>query len=90
VAALFLLALPSPGTPLPSDPRARERELNRPIAELKMIRLLQTRLDDDTIEVDGSRPKKSDLTPELRREIESLKGSQEEIRNSLTPDWQPV
>jgi hypothetical protein len=64
VAALFLLALPSPGTPLPSDPRARQRELNRPIAELKMIRLLQTGLDDGTIEVDGSRPKKSDLTPE--------------------------
>ncbi len=74
---------PPPGTPLPSDPRARERELNRLIAELKMIRLLQTRLDDDTIEVDGSRPQKSALTPELRREIESLTAGQEEIRNSL-------
>jgi hypothetical protein len=75
VTALSLLALPSPGTPSPSGPRARERELNRPIPELKMIRLLQNRLDDDTIEVDGSRPKKSDLTPEERREIESLKTS---------------
>ena len=40
------------GSPLPTDPRARERELNRLIAELKMIRLLQFRLNDDTVEVD--------------------------------------
>lgn len=74
---------PAPGTPLPTDPRARERELNRLIAELKMIRLLQTRLDDDTIEVDGSRPTRPGLTPELRRQIEALTASQEVIRNSL-------
>ena len=73
---------PPPGTPLPSGPRARQRELNRQIAELKIIRLLQTRLDDVTIEVEGSRPKKSDLTPEERREIESL-------RTSLRPTWAP-
>ncbi|MFI5457063.1 MAG: hypothetical protein ACHRXM_16580, partial [Isosphaerales bacterium] len=68
---------------LPTEPRARERELNRLIAELKMIRLLQTRLNDDTIAVDGSRPKTPILTPALRLEIESLKSSQEEIRDSL-------
>jgi len=74
---------PPPGAPLPTEPRARERELNRLIAELKMIRLLQTRLNDDTIAVDGSRPKTPILTPALRLEIESLKSSQEEIRDSL-------
>jgi len=74
---------PPPGTPLPTEPRARERELNRLIAELKMIRLLQVRLDDDTVEVDGSRPKAPALTPELKRQIEALKASQEEIRDSL-------
>ena len=35
---------------------ARERELNRLIAELKMIRLVQSRLNDDTVNVDKSRP----------------------------------
>jgi hypothetical protein len=75
---------PPPGTPLPSDPRARERELNRLIAELKMIRLLQVRLDDDTIVVDRSRPAPPLLPPVLRREIEALKGNQEEIRDSLS------
>jgi hypothetical protein len=74
---------PPPGAPLPSDLRARERELNRLIAELKMIRLLQTRLNDDTVEADDSRPKKDVLPPALRRQIEALKASQEEIRDSL-------
>jgi hypothetical protein len=75
---------PRPGTPLPTEPRARERELNRLIAELKMIRLLQTRLNDDTVNVDGSRPKAPPvLTPALRQEIEALKASQDEIRDSL-------
>jgi hypothetical protein len=74
---------PPPGTPLPTEPRARERELNRLIAELKMIRLLQVRLDDDTVEIDGSRPKTTVLTPALKRDIEALKASQEEIRDSL-------
>ena len=56
---------PPPGTPLPSDPRERERELNRLIAELKMIRMLQSRLNDDTVGVDKSRPSPSALTPAL-------------------------
>jgi len=68
---------------LPTDPRARERELNRLIAELKMIRLLQFRLNDDTIDVDHSQPSAPALTPELRREIETLKAQQEEIRDSI-------
>lgn len=74
---------PPPGSPLPTEPRARERELNRLIAELKMIRLLQTRLNDDTFEVDHSHPAEAVLTPALRREIEALASSQEEIRDSL-------
>ena len=57
---------PPPGTPLPSDPRARERELNRLIAELKMIRLLQSRLNDDTVGVDKAAPTAAVLTPALR------------------------
>jgi hypothetical protein len=74
---------PPPGSPLPSDLRAQERELNRLIAELKMIRLLQSRLNDDTVSVDKSRPEAPPLTPTLRLEIEALKASQEEIRDSL-------
>jgi hypothetical protein len=74
---------PAPGTPLPTEPRARERELNRLIAELKMIRLLQFRLNDDTLDVDHTRPGAPTLTPELKREIETLKAQQEEIRDSI-------
>ena len=74
---------PPPGSPLPSDLAARERELNRLIAELKMIRLLQSRLNDDTVVVDKSRPVNPVLPPDLRREIESLRDNQDEIRASL-------
>ena len=74
---------PPPGTPLPSDARDRERELNRLVAELKMIRMLQSRLNDDTVGVDKSRPKPPDLPPALRREVEALESTQDEIRDSL-------
>ena len=47
---------PPPGTALSADLRERERELNRLIAELKMVRMLQSRLNDDTVGVDKTRP----------------------------------
>ncbi|HEY2155873.1 MAG TPA: DUF4175 domain-containing protein [Isosphaeraceae bacterium] len=75
---------PPSGSPLPSDLRDRERELNRLIAELKMIRMLQVRLNDDTVGVDKSRPGTSALPPALRREVEALEASQDEIRDSLS------
>jgi hypothetical protein len=74
---------PKPNTPLPTDPRARERELNRLVAELKMIRLLQSRLNDDTVEADRGRPREQVLSPALKRLIEALKSSQDEIRDTL-------
>ena len=74
---------PPPGSPLPTNLKDRERELNRLIAELKMIRLLQVRLDDDTVVVDQSRPTEPILPLPLRRAIEALKSGQEEIRDSL-------
>lgn len=74
---------PPPGTPLPSNLRDRERELNRLVAELKMIRLLQSRLNDDTVIVDESRPEFPDLPSDLRRQIEALRDNQDEIRESL-------
>ena len=75
---------PPPGSPLALGPaRERERELNRLVAELKMIRLLQSRLNDDTVGVDKSRPAPPTLPPALRREVETLEATQEEIRDSL-------
>jgi hypothetical protein len=76
---------PPTGSPLPSDLLERERELNRLIAELKTIRLLQARLNDDTVGVDKSRPAASPtLPPALRREIEALESVQEDLRESLS------
>ena len=74
---------PAPGSPLPSDLRERERELNRLIAELKLVRLLQSRLNDDTVGVDQTRPNPSDLSPALKRDVEGLESNQEEIREAL-------
>jgi hypothetical protein len=74
---------PPPGSPLPSNPRDRERELNRLVAELKMVRLLQSRLNDDTVKTDTGLPEAPPLPAPLLREIEGLKDSQAEIRDSL-------
>jgi hypothetical protein len=74
---------PPPGTPLSADLRERERELNRLIAELKMVRMLQARLNDDTIGVDKTRPTAANLPPAVRREVEALEAGQDEIRDSL-------
>ena len=74
---------PAPGTPLSADQRERERELNRLVAELKMVRMLQARLNDDTVGVDKSRPAASTLPPALKREVETLEATQDEIRDSL-------
>jgi hypothetical protein len=74
---------PPPGSSLPTDGRERERELNRLIAELKMVRMIQARLNDDTIGVDKGRPAASTLPPAVRREVETLEATQDEIRDSL-------
>lgn len=75
---------PKPGTPLPKDLREREKELNRLIAELKMIRLLQSRVNDDTVEADQGRPAEPTLPPALKRTIEVLESSQDEIHDTLS------
>jgi len=74
---------PAPGTPLSADLRERERELNRLISELTMVRMLQARLNDDTVGVDKTRPAESTLPPAIRQEVETLEATQDEIRESL-------
>jgi hypothetical protein len=75
---------PPPGTALSSDLRERERELNRLIAELKMVRMLQARLNDDTLGVDKNRPASAATVPApIKREVENLEAAQDEIRDSL-------
>ena len=59
----------------------RERELNRLIAELKMVRLLETRVHQDTTDTDRGRPEPADVSSTLRRQIEALNGRQEDIRD---------
>jgi hypothetical protein len=74
---------PDPTAPLPTEARARERELNRLVAELKMVRMIQFRLNDDTVGVDKSRPAATNLPPAVRHEVETLEATQDEIRDSL-------
>jgi hypothetical protein len=74
---------PAPGTPLSFDVRERERELNRLVAELKMVRMIQSRLNDDTVGVDKARLAASASPPALRRDVETLEATQDEIRESL-------
>jgi hypothetical protein len=48
-----------------------------------MIRLLQVRLNDDTVGVDSNRLGTA-LPPALRREVEALEATQDELRESLS------
>lgn len=58
----------------------RERQLNRLIAELKMVRMLQVRVNQETKDVDGTRPEElKALSAKLLQRIEHLQGRQEDI-----------
>lgn len=60
----------------------RERELNRLIAELKMVRMLQVKVNRETKDVDGSRPEDAKaLAAALIQRIETLQGRQEDIHD---------
>jgi hypothetical protein len=61
---------------------ARERQLNRLIAELKMVRMLQVRVNRDTKDVDQRRPAEiKELSTNLIRRIELLQGRQEDVHD---------
>ena len=47
-----------------------------------MVRLLQSRLNDDTAVVDKTRPA-APLPPAVRTEVETLEVTQDEIRDAL-------
>jgi hypothetical protein len=60
----------------------RERQLNRLIAELKMVRMLQVRVNRDTRDVDKHRPAElKDLSATLVRRIEVLQDRQEDVHD---------
>ena len=48
-----------------------------------MVRMIQSRLNDDTVGVDKTRPPHRRPPPALRREVETLEATQDEIRDSL-------
>ena len=51
-----------------------------------MVRMIQSRLNDDTVEVDKTRLPASPLPPalpSLKREVETLESTQDEIRDAL-------
>jgi hypothetical protein len=62
-------------------PQDRERELNRLIAELKMVRLLEQRVHQDTADADQGREEAQNVSAKVRRQIENLEGRQEDIRD---------
>lgn len=59
----------------------QRKEQNRIISELKMIRLLQTRVHQSTSDVDAKRAAAA-LAPGIRKRIEDLEGRQEDIRDA--------
>ena len=57
----------------PQSPQEQARELNRLVAELKLIRLLQVRINKDTTGVDTKRPEELDaLSTSIKQQIGDL------------------
>jgi hypothetical protein len=48
-----------------------------------MVRMIQARLNDDTVGVDKTRPPAAPAPPAVKRDIETLEATQDEIRDSL-------
>ncbi len=67
----------------PMGPRERERELNRLIAELKMVRLMQLRVNRDTTNVDTVRPAEVEaLSQDIQGQIEVVTERQVHVRDT--------
>lgn len=57
---------------------------NKLLAELKVIRMLQSRVNDTTVEADKRRAKAvEDLPPELREKIGKIRNSEESVRDAM-------
>ncbi len=65
-----------------NTPQERRKELNRIISELRMLRLLELRARENTVQVDGKRAKVKSLSAEMRRRIEQLEGRQSDIQEA--------
>ena len=79
--------MPSSGKPSgdgKQGPSDRERELNRLLAELKMVRMLQMRVNQETVDVDGKRTTVPNVAPPLRREIGEVESHQDQVRQTTT------
>ena len=83
---LAMKQMPSSKNSQPSDPqdlsRQRERELNRLVAELKMIRMVQIRVNKATLATDGRRSAELEsISAELRGRIENVMNQQDDVRD---------
>jgi hypothetical protein len=65
------------------SPQERERELNRLIAELKLIRLLEQRVHKETVSTDQQRGEAAALPAGIRKLVEELGGRQEDVRDVM-------
>lgn len=60
----------------------QERELNRLIAELKMVRILQVRINHDTKRTDANRAAElTSLSAEMQRKIQSIHDRQQDVHD---------
>jgi hypothetical protein len=65
-----------------NSPDERRKELNRIISELRMIRLLETRVKENTERVHGERADAASLSAGMRKRIEHLEGRQADIQEA--------
>lgn len=57
---------------------------NKMLSELRIVRLLQVRVNEETLDVDGRRARaEADLPPELKEKVGSVREHQSQVRNTL-------
>lgn len=79
--AMKQLPSPSEGGVPPRGQRDQERELNRLIAEVKILRVLQIRVNQETIDVNQQRPD-GDLPPAIREAVKQVEQAQAEVERA--------
>jgi hypothetical protein len=78
-----MLSTRKPQSSDPGNLQVRERELNRLVAELKMVRLLQLRVNKETVGVDGKRPMPPAEVPAgVKQEISGVEKRQDAVRST--------
>jgi hypothetical protein len=64
--------------------RGRDDGKNKMLSELRIVRILQARVNEETVDVDGRRARaEAELSPEVKEKIGTVREHQAQVRDTL-------